>query len=95
MNLLLRNEMFQMLLEILSTIGSLVFICIRISIHGSLEYHFPFEFHIRGCDQMDSLKVSIQYISYVPIAAILDFNKILDQSILSDHPHYVVASKYH
>ncbi|TYH82898.1 hypothetical protein ES332_D02G093700v1 [Gossypium tomentosum] len=38
---------------------------------------------------------SIQYISYVPIGAILDLNKISDQSILIDYLHYVVTSKYH
>ncbi|KAK0571855.1 hypothetical protein LWI29_022677 [Acer saccharum] len=39
--------------------------------------------------------LSIQYISYVPIGAILDLNPISDQSILIYCLHYVVASKYH
>uniref|UniRef100_A0A7N0SY99 Uncharacterized protein n=1 Tax=Kalanchoe fedtschenkoi TaxID=63787 RepID=A0A7N0SY99_KALFE len=36
MALLLRNEMFQMFLEIFASIGPFVSICIRIPIHGSL-----------------------------------------------------------
>ncbi|TYG50121.1 hypothetical protein ES288_D10G149900v1 [Gossypium darwinii] len=38
---------------------------------------------------------SIQYISDVPIGAILDLNYISDQFILIDCLYYVVASKYH
>ena len=41
------------------------------------------------------LEESIQYISYVPIDAILDMNQITNQSILIDHLHYIVANKYH
>ncbi|KAG4170925.1 hypothetical protein ERO13_A12G178610v2 [Gossypium hirsutum] len=64
-------------------------------IQSIISYLIPLNFIFEVVIGSILFNESIQYISYVPIGAILDLNQISDQSILIDCLHYVVASKYH
>ena len=64
-------------------------------IHSIIFYLIPLNSMFEVAIESILFNESIQYISYVPIGAILDLNQISDQSILIDCLHYVVASKYH